>query len=176
MSDNVNPGSDGEFTTLRTEEWNAYRVYVAGLERRVADYEAEELRREEYNRDRALTEASEGKRTQKLRRSVARIRLLYFGGWVSYILIGGLIILLTVATLPTAVPQAMAGDFMGWLPLVVLFAALVVPLMMSGYQRARRPLAVFLTGLFGPLIIWSLILLGDYAGIASILPVTPAAT
>lgn len=176
MSDNVDPTSEEEFTTLRTDEWNRYRVYVAGLERRIQDYEADELRREEYNRERALTGAADEKRVQKLRGSVMRIRLLYLGGWVSYVLIGGFIILLTVATLPTAIPQAMAGDFMGWLPLVVLFAALVVPLMMSGYQRARRSLAVFLTGLIGPLIIWGLILLGDYAGIATILPATPAAT
>lgn len=177
MSENAaGPVSEEEYITLRADEWQRYQAYVAGLEQRVSDYEAEEVRREEHNRERATALAAEEQRSQRVRSSVKRLRLLYAGGWVSYAIAGGSVLLLAVAALPTAIPQAMAGNFASWLPLVVLFATLIVPLMMSGYQRAQRPLAVLFTGIIGPLIIWGLILLGDYAGVATVLPATPAAT
>ncbi len=176
MSNSVETGGDGEFTTLRTVDWQRYQAYVAGIERRVHDYEEDERRREEYNRERALTTATEEKRSRKLNSAVVRVRLLYAGGWLAYIIIGGLAALFSVATLPVAIPQAMAGEFAAWLPLVVLLLVLVVPLVMSGYQRIQRPVTVFLIGLLGPLAIWGLVFVADYAGIATILPATPAAT
>lgn len=176
MSDSVETGGDGEFTTLRTADWLRYQAYVTGLERRVRDYEEDEQRREDYKRERALTTATEEKRSRKLDFAVARVRLLYAGGWLAYIVVGGLAVLFSVATLPTAIPQAMAGDFVAWLPLAVLLLVLIVPLIMSGYQRIQRPVTVFLVGLLGPLAIWGLVLIADYAGVATILPATPAAT
>ncbi len=168
--------NEEEYITLRAQEWADYRLYVTGLERRVADYEEDERRREERARERAQTTVAQEKRGRRITGSVMRIRLMYVFGWLSYAVIGGLIIALSIAALATSIPQAMAGDIMGWVPGVVLFAALVIPLMMSGYSRAQRPFAVLMTGLIGPLIIWGLVLLGDYAGIATILPATPAAT
>jgi hypothetical protein len=173
VSENNVQADDSEFITLRRSEWSAYQAYVKGIERRVQDYEADELRREEYNRERSVEEAAQKKRLSRTRGVMTRITALYLGGWVFFALGAGSLLLFGLSALPGAIDRISGGDVLGWATVAVLGAVLVLLLMVAGYQRIRRPLAVFAVGLLGPLLVWGLVYLGSTAGIVTILPMAP---